>query len=309
MRPELRQRLEKQQYKMSGEHSAVKLCHWMRQSLLKKRHCYKQEFYGIASHRCLQMTPVVHDCTHNCIFCWRIRGFEDLEKDWEEPREMLDKLIEHQRILITGFPGDPRCDLVKHKEAKDPKHVAISLAGEPTMYPYLGELIAECHRRGMTTFLVTNGTFPEVLENLDPLPSQLYVTVAAPNKYVYRDLCQPRIDDGWERIMRTLDLLPSLSTRTVIRHTLVREYNLGWEEEYAKLDGRAKPTFVEPKGFVFVGDARQRMSIDNMPSHDDVVQFGRKLASLLGKSLVKEKKDSRVVLLADEGAQTELQFD
>ncbi|MDD1755256.1 MAG: 4-demethylwyosine synthase TYW1 [Methanomassiliicoccales archaeon] len=309
MRQELKQKLDRQQYRMAGETAAVKLCHWMRQSLLNKRHCYKQEFYGIGSHRCLQMTPVVHDCTHNCIFCWRVRGFESAERKWDSPHDMLDKLIEHQRKLITGFPGDARCDMAKYKEAKDPKHVAISLAGEPTLYPYLGELIEECHKRGMTTFLVTNGTLPEVLERLDPLPSQLYVTVAAPNKYVYKDVCQPRIPDGWERLMRTLELLPSLGTRTVIRHTLVREYNLGWEEEYAKLDERAKPTFIEPKGFVFVGDARQRMSIDNMPSHQEVAEFGQRLATSLGLCLLKEKRDSRVVLLGESDAETQLKFD
>jgi tRNA wybutosine-synthesizing protein 1 len=309
MRPELRQKLSKQQYRMVGETAAVKLCHWMRQSMLHKRHCYKQEFYGIGSHRCLQMTPVVHDCTHNCVFCWRLRGFEGAEKEWTDPREMLDQLIEQQRNLITGFPGDARCDMAKFKEAKDPKHVAISLAGEPTLYPYLGEFIRECHRRGMTTFLVTNGTLPEALEALDPLPSQLYVTVAAPNKYVYRDVCQPLVPDGWERLMRTLELLPSLNTRTVVRHTLVREYNLGWEEEYARLDRKADPTFIEPKGFVFVGDSRKRLSIDNMPSHLEVMEFGQRLASLLGLQVLNEKKDSRVVLVGEPGAKTKLDFD
>jgi tRNA wybutosine-synthesizing protein 1 len=309
MRQELKQKLEKQQYRMVGETAAVKLCHWMRQSLLNKRHCYKQEFYGIASHRCLQMTPVVHDCTHNCVFCWRVRGFEGAENEWSSPRDMLDKLIDQQRNLITGFPGDPRCDMAKYKEAKEPKHVAISLAGEPTLYPYLGEFIEECHKRRLTTFLVTNGTLPKVLEELDPLPSQLYVTVAAPNKYVYRDVCQPRVADGWEKLMRTLEILPSLDTRTVIRHTLVREYNRGWEEEYAKLDEMAKPTFIEPKGFVFVGEARNRLSIDNMPSHLDVVEFGKRLASLLGICLLNEKKDSRVVLLGDRDAGTKLDVD
>lgn len=232
-----------------------------------------------------------------------------MNENWQEPKEMLDTLIEHQRKLITGFPGDSRCDIRKYKEARDPKHVAISLAGEPTIYPYLGELIAECHHRGMTTFLVTNGTMPEFLEKLNPMPTQLYVTVAAPNKFVYRDVCQPRIPDGWERLMRTLDLLPSLNTRKVIRHTLVREYNLGWEEEYARLDRRADPTFIEPKGFVFVGDARQRMSIDNMPSHEEVASFGEKLALLLGLKIIKEKKDSRVVLLSQDGKNPKLELD
>jgi len=306
MRPELKQRLQRQQYKFVGDHAAVKLCHWMKQSMLHGRMCYKQAFYGIATHRCLQMTPVVHDCTHECVFCWRIRGFETEDKKWVEPEVMLDKMIAEQRLLVTGFNGDPRCSKEMYQEAREPRHVAISLAGEPTMYPYLGQLIEACHRKGMTTFLVTNGTFPDVLEELDPLPTQLYVTVAAPNESIYQSLCAPRIPDGWSRLMKTLELLPSLSTRTVIRHTLVDKHNLGWEEEYAKLDQIADPTFVEPKGFVFVGSSRERLSIDNMPSHSKVKEFGERLGQMIGMQVLKEKPDSRVVLLGDGSVGPEL---
>ncbi len=195
------------------------------------------------------MTPAVNDCTHNCLFCWRVRGFESTVTKWQDPETVLDTCIEGQRQLVTGFKGDPRCSPAMWEEARNPRQVAISLAGEPTIYPYLGDFIELCHRRGMTTFLVTNGTFPKVLEQLSELPTQLYVTVAAPNQDIYRKLCVPRIDDGWERLMETLELLPSLNTRTVIRHTLVKDWNLGWEKDYAALDRIADPTFVEPKGF------------------------------------------------------------
>ena len=47
--------LIKQQYRLYKDHSAVKLCHWMKESMLHERHCYKQDFYGIQSHRCLQI--------------------------------------------------------------------------------------------------------------------------------------------------------------------------------------------------------------------------------------------------------------
>ncbi|MCK4309827.1 MAG: 4-demethylwyosine synthase TYW1, partial [Methanomicrobia archaeon] len=68
---EVRTLLRKQRYKIVGEHSAVKLCHWLKKSLMEDRVCYKQKFYGIKSHRCLQMTPAVISCTHKCLFCWR----------------------------------------------------------------------------------------------------------------------------------------------------------------------------------------------------------------------------------------------
>lgn len=298
--------LERQQYKMHGSHSAVKLCHWVQQSLLKGRPCYKQEFYGIRSHRCLQMTPVVNQCTHNCLFCWRVQGFEAQNVEWKGPEEILDACMAEQRKLVSGFGGDPRCSKEQWKESREPKHVAISLSGEPTMYPRLGEFIEICHRRGMTTFLVTNGTLPEVLEKLDPLPTQLYVTVAAPNEEVYKRLCVPRIPDGWEKLRRTLELFPSLGTRTVVRHTLVNGWNVGWEDEYAKLDAIADPMFIEPKGYVFVGDSRRRMTIDNMPSPAMVAEFGRRLGDRMGMELLMERPDSRVALLGGKGAQVKI---
>jgi tRNA wybutosine-synthesizing protein 1 len=306
MKQDLRGILEKQQYRLCGEHAAVKLCHWMKESMLRGRTCYKQDFYGIRSHRCLQMTPAVNDCTHNCQFCWRVRGFESTVTKWQEPEVVLDACIEHQRKLVTGFKGDPRCSRQMWDESREPKQVAISLAGEPTMYPYLSDFIALCHRRGMTTFLVTNGTFPEVLEAMDHLPTQIYVTVAAPNEEVYRRVCVPRIPDGWERLMRTLEIFPSLSTRRVIRHTLVKDWNMGWERDYARLDAIAEPMFVEPKGYVFVGGSRARMSMDNMPSHKDVLEFGSRVGAELGMTVLKDKADSRVCALGATGTDTKI---
>ncbi|MCL2143709.1 MAG: 4-demethylwyosine synthase TYW1, partial [Methanomassiliicoccaceae archaeon] len=270
--------LTKQQYRLHNDHAAVKLCHWMRQSLIYGRNCYKQDFYGIESHRCLQMTPALNECDHMCQFCWRVQGHDFKADEWSEPKEMLDSLIRHHQKLLTGFNGDERCDKEKYEESKRPNMVAISLAGEPTAYPYLSGLIEECHRRGMITFMVTNGTHPEVLERLDVLPRQLYVTVAAPNENIYKITCVPKIKDGWARLMRTLELFPSLDTRTVIRHTLVKGMNFGWIDEYAGLDRIAGPDLIEPKGYVFVGGSRERLSADNMPSHPEIMDFSERLA-------------------------------
>ena len=281
--------LIKQQYRLHNDHAAVKLCHWMKESMLHERHCYKQDFYGISSHRCLQMTPAINECSHMCTFCWRVQENDFEVKDWSEPKEMLDALIAHQRKLITGFKGDPRCSPEMFEEACNPNQVAISLAGEPITYPYLSEFIEECHRRGMTTFMVTNGTYPERLESLDTLPMQLYVTVAAPNEDVYRSVCRPKVSDGWEKIMKTLEMMPSLETRTVIRHTLVKDVNLGWIDDYARLDRIADPDLVEPKGYVFVGGSRKRLSMACMPSFEEIKDFSRQLGDRIGMELIKER--------------------
>lgn len=297
----IRKRLEKQHYAIVGNHSGAKLCHWLKQSLIHKRSCYKQSFYGIQSHRCLQMTPTLNQCTHSCLFCWRFQGFTETSlTDADNPAFILDGLIKAQQRLITGFKGDPRCERKKWDEANQPNMVACSLSGEPTLYPYLGEFFEACHRKGMTTFLVTNGTTPEVLEHLDPLPTQLYVSLIAPNKEVYKKLCNPLIPDGWDKIQHTLELLPSLDTRTVVRHTLVHEWNLNdrFIPEYARLIQLANPDFVEPKGYVFVGQSRKRMTLDNMPSHDQIKHFSSLLCKKIGYEMTNEKSDSRVVLLS-----------
>ncbi|MCL2148507.1 MAG: radical SAM protein, partial [Methanomassiliicoccaceae archaeon] len=198
------------------------------------------------------------------------------------------------------------CSREMFEEASNPDQVAISLAGEPITYPYLSDFIKECHGRGMTTFLVTNGTYPDQLASLDELPSQLYVTVAAPDEALYREVCRPKMADGWARLMRTLDLLPSLDTRTVIRHTLVKGLNLGWEEGYGALDKRADPDLIEPKGYVFVGASRQRLSLTSMPSAEEVRAFSSRLGEIVGMSVIREREDSRVVLLGREGMVTDV---
>jgi len=299
----LRKRLEKQHYAIVGEHSAVKLCHWMKQSLLHKRNCYKQDFYGIHTHRCLQMTPAINHCNHSCLFCWRYQGFTEHEIQMpDDPKFILEKSIEGQRRLITGFKGDERCDVKKWNEANNPDMVACSLSGEPTLYPKLDEFFNECHKKNMTTFLVTNGTNPDFLSKMDPLPKQLYVSIVAPNKEVYKKLCIPYIKNGWDKILETLSILRSLDTRIVIRHTLLKNWNMNNDmiKEYAKLIEMADPLFIEPKGFVLVGSSRNRLTLAHMPTHEEIRDFSEKLISEINYNLINEKEASRVVLLSKE---------
>jgi tRNA wybutosine-synthesizing protein 1 len=300
----LKEHLVRQQYRLVGESGAVKLCHWMRQKLIYGRPCYKEEFYGIQSHRCLQMTPAVNVCNYKCLFCWRFHGMTGFDKTgYPEPEDMLEKCLSEQRLLVSGFKGDERCDPELWKEARSPNQVAISLSGEPTLYPELGEFIGLCKRKGMTTFLVTNGSVPKAIENLSTMPTQLYVTVAAPNEELFKRLCVPQFPGAWGNLLETLELLPSLSTRTVIRHTLVKDWNMGWEDDYARMDELADPIFIEPKGYVFVGDSRTRMTMDNMPSHASIREFSERLAKRLSLQVLGEREDSRVVLIGAEKAE------
>lgn len=295
---EVRTLLRKQRYKIVGEHSAVKLCHWLKKSLMEDRVCYKQKFYGIKSHRCLQMTPAVINCTHKCLFCWRPTQYTiSTIENPDSPEFIVEKSIEAQKELLSGYGGVlDRVNKEKLKEATTPNNVAISLAGEPTMYPLLSDLIDEYKKRNFTTFLVTNGTNPDVLENIS-LPWNLYVTIPAPNKEVYEKLCIPQIPDGWERIMETLELFPSLDTKKVTRLTLVRGYNLKKPEEYAKLIEKASPEYVEAKAYMFVGFSRLRLTIEAMPSFSEIMRFAQQLEEMTNYKIKDASEDSRVVLL------------
>jgi tRNA wybutosine-synthesizing protein 1 len=306
-KPLLIKLFKKQKYQLINEHSAVKKCRWLHQSLTQNRACYKQKFYGIQSHRCIQMTPSLI-CNMKCKFCWRIHPFEDLNpplnfsfQQWREPKEIVEKCIKAQLRILSGY-GDQvkkgRIEKKKFFEALNPKHIAISLDGEPALYPKLSELLQEFHKKGFTTFLVTNGTKPEVLKELSEEPTQLYLSIYASNKKVFMDLCKPSSINLWNKINESLALLSSFKCPTVIRLTLVKGENMNNPNDYIKLIEKASPTYIEPKAYMFVGYSRLRLKFENMPSYEEVAAFSRKLAEKLSYNIIDESKDSRVMLLS-----------
>ena len=299
--PSIASRLSKQRYQLVGEHGGVKVCHWTKQSLIADRSCYKGTFYGIESHGCMQMAPNVDTCNLGCTYCWREPHSDTLNKIDDDPYELYLESVRGHRRLLTGYGGNPKADREKWLEAQNPKHVAISLNGEPTLYSRLGEFLDICHQHGTSTFLVTNGSLPKVIENLDTLPTQLYVSVDAPNKEIFDRICKPKFDQGaFHKLEQTLELLPSLDTRTVCRHTLIKHESLGHHDDYARLDNLADPDFIEAKGFVFVGNSRNNLSIDNMPTHAEVMEFSERLAPMVGREVLSERSESRVALIGRE---------
>lgn len=292
--------LVRQHYKLVGNHSAVKLCHWLKKSLLDKNFCYKQKFYGIASHRCMQFTPAVVFCTHKCLFCWRDTEYtlKYKEENFDDPEFIFEEAIKAQRSLLTGYGGIPdRVNMKKLKEAQNPNQVAISLSGEPLIYPRISELIEIFHRKNFTTFLVTNGVFPEILEKMK-MPTQLYISLVAPTEEHYRKICNPLILDGWKKFNSSLELFPSLETKKVVRLTLVKGLNDILPEKYAKLIEKAEPDFLEVKSYMFLGGSRKRLSLENMPSFEECKNFSEKINEFLNYNFKDEKRDSRVVLLS-----------
>ncbi len=301
MQENVRKLLEKQGYRIIGGHSAVKACHWLKESLVNNRPCYKQKFYGIESHRCLQMTPSVAWCQHRCIFCWRpiehTIGSEMEGETLDDPGFIIENAIQEQRRLLSGYGGNEKVDKSKLKEANEPRHAAISLAGEPTTYPMIGDLIEDFHSRGFTTYLVTNGMKPEVLGDIEE-PTQLYLSLEAYDRKLYKRINNPQVKDGWERLNQSLEILNSIKTKKVIRITLIRGFNLDKPEKFAPLIEKAQPDYVEPKGYVHVGYSRRRLLREDMPSFEEVQKFAAQLSEESGYNIKDSSKDSKVVLLS-----------
>ena len=61
------------------------------------------------------------------------------------------------------------------------RHVALSLTGEPITYPKINEMIDDFHKRKISTFMVTNGQYPEAMKNLKKV-TQLYLSVDGTNQ-------------------------------------------------------------------------------------------------------------------------------
>ena len=294
-------KLEYSGYRFVGEHghAAAKICHWTKKSMINEGVCYKEKFYGVQSHRCLQMSPAVPFCNQKCSFCWRdlSQTRVEWEGEYDDPKTIIEGAIKAQNSLLCGFGGNKKVDRKKLEESKKPTNAAISLAGEPTLYPEIDELIAEFHRQDFTTFLVSNGMYWEKLGNLENEPTQLYVSLDAPNEKVYKELCNPQINDAWSKLNKTLELMNSFDSRTAIRITSVKGKNMISTDEYAELINKANPKYVEVKAYMFVGSSRKRLSLDNMPSHQEVSDFAQEIADKTGRELTKESEVSRVVLL------------
>jgi wyosine [tRNA(Phe)-imidazoG37] synthetase (radical SAM superfamily) len=232
-----------------------------------------------------------------------------------ESRDLIEKLVASKDEIINV-----------HLEAAKPKHVAISYDGEPTMYARLGELVSEFRKRGISTFVVTNGTFPERIVQMKEsgnLPTQLYVTLAAPDKETYLRVCSsvkpyfPVHEDHWERLNKTLGLLSSLGCRTVVRITSVRGVNMIKPEAYRRKIMDSNPSFLEVKGFSISGNApriSERLGETNLgtkdpelfkaafayaPTHEEVLDFASKISEGFTRfKMVSESRINRQVLMA-----------
>jgi tRNA wybutosine-synthesizing protein 1 len=242
------------------------------------------------------MTPTLR-CNQRCRFCWRSFEHEIPEEKECSPETILTGIHKLQKKALAGYNAvlDNTVTEERWQEALEPKHVAISLSGEPTLYSQLPGLIDRFNQSGYTTFLVSNGTNPDMLARCHPY--QMYVSLDAPDEETYLSLCRP-LDNYWEEVKKSLSLLKS--RRSAVRITLVKGLNDFAPEQYAALLQEAGPMFVEVKGYMYLGYSRKRLERENMPDHELVRSFAEKIATACEYRIRDENILSRVVCLERE---------
>ena len=295
-----RKLLHRQGYNFISEDSsaAVKPCLWCKRAVRGGDSCYKNQFYGIETAKCVQMTPTLR-CNQRCIFCWRSIEQEIEDTRVLSPEEIVKGIPALQR---KGLSGDkPFSDAAFWDEATtNPAQFAISLSGEPTLYPHLAELIELLKEGGRSVFVVSNGTVPEMVEKIRP--TQLYLSLDAVDAESYKEICNP-IGDAeymWQNVMRSFSLLKKKEeegVRTAVRITLVAGLSESWLLGFAKIIDTSQPMYVEIKGYMYLGYSRMRLSETSVPGMDSIRKFASDIADAVGYEIMDENVPSRVVCL------------
>jgi len=310
----IQQQLKKAKYGVA-DHSTVELCHWTKKSFKGEESCYKHKFYGISTHQCMEFSPAGMYCENRCVYCWRPMEFYDsLEMNQEnvaEPEDIVVKLMAEREKLIMGHYGDPKSIHKKLDESLLPAHYAISLSGEPTMYPKLPQLIRYLKTLPATKsiFLVTNGQEPQMLRRLqseDALPTQIYLSTNAADRDSFMTINKPRYSDSWERWNESLELLQKLDTRTVLRMTMIRNHNDSESmiPAFAEMINRANVHFIEIKSYMHIGRSTNRLNRSDMLEFEEIGQFAGQLAKKSQMySIIDDSPVSRIVLLQNQQRQ------
>ncbi len=230
----------------------------------------------------------------------------------DSPEEIITETVAAKRKLVSGLGGADDVDEELFRRVLDsfPAHWAISLSGEPTLYPQLPELVMKLKENPevKTVFLVTNGQEPEMLLRLKEegaLPTQLYLSVDAAEPETFEKVNVPVYSDGWERLSRTMEMVADFPCRRVLRFTVIKGIN-DLEEMlplYGKIFEKSNADFIEVKAYMHLGYSRKRLGAENMPSHEYVKELCGKLLEFLPRySFEDEDEKSRIVLIKNENS-------
>ncbi|MEM4364058.1 MAG: 4-demethylwyosine synthase TYW1 [Candidatus Diapherotrites archaeon] len=303
------EKLSKSKYAIVGSHSAVQICSWNKKAIKQEGVCYKQKFYGIECSSCAQMSPAVLWCNENCVFCWRPmewmrnKNLEDIEVD--DPEKIIEGTIVQRQKLLVGFKGLSGINLKRFEKAQMPTHWAISLSGEPTLYPKICELIQKIKSLPTTksVFLVTNAQKTDVFEKMatndDFLPTQLYVSVDAYDEQTFKKVNRSVYSDGWQRLLNSLKVISELKTRKVMRITLIKNVNDDETKlkQWSEIAWLMKPEFIEVKSYMHIGDSRSRLSRENMLSFEEIEAWSKKFCDTSNYYYKDFSRPSRITLL------------
>eukprot|EP01117_Protostelium_nocturnum_P011296 TRINITY_DN409_c0_g2_i1.p1 TRINITY_DN409_c0_g2~~TRINITY_DN409_c0_g2_i1.p1 ORF type:complete len:396 (-),score=71.70 TRINITY_DN409_c0_g2_i1:48-1100(-) len=255
------------------------MCRWTKAMMRGRGGCYKHTFYGITSSQCMEMTPSLA-CANKCVFCWRHHK-NPVGKEWrwivDQPEMLVEEAIKNHLGMIKQFRGVPGVTKETFDEALTIRHCALSLVGEPIIYPYINQFIQMLHEKNISSFMVTNAQFPDKIDSLDPV-TQLYVSIDAGTKESLRKVDRPIFTDFWERFLGSIESLRKKGQRTVFRLTLIKEWNIEEISNYAELVERGQPTLIEIKGVTYCGTSKaSTLTMKNVPYHQEVLRFSQML--------------------------------
>ena len=279
--------LRKQGYRIVGSHSGVKICRWTKNELRGKGSCYKKSLFNIASSRCMELSPSLA-CSSKCVFCWR-HGTNPVSKNWrwetDDPEYILENALKEHYSMIKQMRGVPGVIADRFMNAFKVAHCALSLVGEPILYPHISKFVELLHQREISSFLVCNAQHPEQLRQLGKV-TQLYASIDAPTKDELKRVDRPLYRDFWERMLECLDIMRTTQAhqRTVFRLTLVKDFNMDHIPAYADLIERGMPCFIEIKGATYSGSTKDNvnpLTMQNIPYNEECKNFAEKLVAVL----------------------------
>jgi len=116
----------------------------------------------------LQICPT-NKCNIDCSFCSVGKRDKNLELNVFDILKLVDDLIKHGSLKAVELTG----------------------GGEPTVYPYINELIAELHKRKLSIGLITNGYETAKLINTESQRMLTWVRISANTLEKYNKLSIP----------------------------------------------------------------------------------------------------------------------
>jgi len=132
------------------------------------------------------------------------------------------------------------------------------------------------------------------------LPTQLYLSTNASNKKMFTLINRPRYSDAWSRWQKSLELLSRMDTRTVLRMTMIRNFNdsTNYLGEFADLIRRGNPHFIEIKSYMHIGMSTQRLESSDMLEMNEIRNYSHLLCRSLDLfATMDESEISRIVVL------------